>query len=121
VPFPLRTPCGRARHRGTGVAKPAVMRYYLAVMARTKQKAPTEPLRVYSLKVTAAAEQLLQDLSQDASDALGWTVSSSAILRALLAYVAQQPPAWASATLYPFIEREIAQGRVWGSTKRSRS
>jgi hypothetical protein len=93
------------------------MRYYLMIMARTKKTAPPEPLKVCSLKLTPAAEQVLQRLSQDASDALGWTVSSSALLRALLAYVEQQSPAWASSALYPFIEKEIEQGRVWGKKK----
>jgi hypothetical protein len=87
-------------------------------MARMKKIPSTEPLKVCSLKVTSTAEQLLQRLSQDASDALGWTVSNSAVLRALLAYVAQQPPAWASSTLYPFVEQEIACGRVWGRKKK---
>lgn len=87
-------------------------------MARTKKTPPTEPLKVCSLKLTPTAEQLLQHLGQDASDALGWTVSSSAMLRALLAYVGQQPPSWASSALYPFVEQEISRGRVWGSKKR---
>jgi hypothetical protein len=94
------------------------MRYYLTPMARTKKTAPTEPLRVYSVKVTPAAEELLQVLRQDASDTLGWTVSSSAVVRALFSYVAQQPLSWAASALYPLIEQEIAQGRVWGSKKR---
>ncbi len=87
-------------------------------MVRTKKTPSTEPLKVCSLKVTPTAEHLLHQLSQNASDALGWTVSNSALLRALLAYVAQQPPAWASSTLYPFVEQEIACGRVWGKKKR---
>lgn len=86
-------------------------------MARTKKTPPKEPLRVYSLKVTPAAEQLLQTLSQEASDALGWTVSTSAVVRAMFQYVEQQPSAWAAAALHPLIEQEITQGRVWGSRK----
>ncbi len=96
------------------------MRYYLTIMARTKKTPPTEPLRVYTIKVTPAAEQLLQALSQDASDILGWTVSSSAVVRALIQHAGQQPPAWAAAALHPLIEQEITQGRVWGSKKRGR-
>jgi hypothetical protein len=84
------------------------------IMARAKKTSLLEPLKVCSLKLTPTAEQVLQQLSQDASDALGCTVSSSALMRALLAYVEQQPPAWAPSALYPFIEQEIARGRVWG-------
>lgn len=90
-------------------------------MAGTKKMVPNEPLRVYSLKLPPTAEELLQQLSQEASDALGWTVSNSAVVRALLRYVAEQPPSWRQSTLLPFIEREIAQGRVWGSRKGGRS
>jgi len=94
------------------------MRYYLTTMARTKKTPPKEPLKVYSVKLTPAAAELLLHLGQDASDALGWTVSSSAVVRALLSYVEQQPASWASSMLHPLIEQEIAQGRVWGSKKR---
>jgi site-specific DNA-methyltransferase (adenine-specific) len=38
----------------------------------------------------------------------------SAIARALLRYVDRQPTAWAGEPLFPLIEREIADGRVWG-------
>ncbi len=87
-------------------------------MARTKKTPPVEPLKVCTVKLTPTAETLLRQLSQEASDVLGWTVSSSAVARALLRYVAQQPPAWVSTTLFPLIEQEIAQGRVWGKRKR---
>jgi hypothetical protein len=40
------------------------------------------------------------------------------LLRALLSYIEQQPRSWASTELYPFVEQEIARGRVWGRTKR---
>jgi hypothetical protein len=93
------------------------MRYYLVIMARLKKSLPTEPLKVYSVKLTPAEEQTLQRVSQDASDALGWTVSSSAVIRALIHYL-EQTPAWATAALHPLIEQEIASGRVWGSKKR---
>ena len=87
-------------------------------MARQKKTPPKEPLKVVTMKLTTVEEHVLQRLSQDASDTLGWTVSSSAIMRALIQHAGQQPPAWATAALHPLIEQEIAQGRVWGSKKR---
>jgi hypothetical protein len=93
------------------------MRYYLTIMARTKKSPPVEALKVCTVKLTPAAEQTLRDLSQDASDRLGWSVSSSAVVRALVAYAGQQTPAWASSSLHALIEQEIAQGRVWGKKK----
>jgi hypothetical protein len=86
-------------------------------MARRKKSSFIEPLKMRSLNLTPATEEVLHELSQEASDALGWTVSHSAILRALLIYVDQQPPEWAAPALYPHIEQEIAHGRVWGKKK----
>jgi hypothetical protein len=85
---------------------------------RRKKTLSTEPLKVCSLKVTPTAEQFLHRLTQDASDALGWTVSNSAIFRALLSYVEQQPRSWVTTEILPHIEQEIARGRVWGSKKK---
>lgn len=97
------------------------MRYYLTRMARQRKSPLKEPLKVVTMKLTPAAEELLQHLSQDTSDALGWTVSSSAVVRALIQYAGQQPTSWATTALHPLIEEEIAQGRVWGSKKRETS
>jgi hypothetical protein len=90
----------------------------ISLMARLPQKPPKPFLVVRSHTLTREADILLQQLAQEASDALGWTVGSSAVIRALLRYVAQQPTAWASATLHPLIEQEIASGLLWGSKKK---
>lgn len=94
------------------------MRYYLNMTERAKRTPAPEPLKVVSLKLTPTAEHLLNDLSQDATDAIGRPVSSSALVRALLRYLAQQPSTWAATTLHPLIEQEIGHGRVWGKRKR---
>jgi hypothetical protein len=86
-------------------------------MARPKKTPPKSPLQIHSITLTAHDAETLQQLSQDASDALGWTISNSAIIRALLRHVAQQPPAWSSSTLHPMIEQEIAGGLMWGKKK----
>ena len=87
------------------------------MVTRRTQTLSTEPLRAYSLNLTPTAEQFFRRMSQEASDALGRTVSNSALLRALLAYIEQQPRSWASTQLYPLVEQEIARGRVWGRKK----
>ena len=87
-------------------------------MARILTTPLKEPLKVSSVKLTRTAERVLQQLSQEASDRLGWTVTSSAVVRALVSYAGQQTASWASSELHPLIEREITQGRVWGSKKR---
>jgi hypothetical protein len=87
-------------------------------MARPKFTPQKQPLVVRSHTLTQDADTILKELNQDASDALGWTVGSSAVIRALLQYVAQQPPAWVSESLHPLIEQEIARGLFWGSKKK---
>lgn len=108
---------GRARYNN--VDSLLAMRYYLKIMARTKKAAPVEPLKVCTVKLTPTTEQVLSQLSQEASDRVGWTVSRSALLRALLTYAKQQPVAWVETTLAPLVEQEIAHGRVWGKKKRT--
>jgi hypothetical protein len=90
------------------------LRYYLTIRARTKKTAPMESLHVCTVKLTPTTRQVLSQLSQEASDRLGWTVSKSALLRALLTYAEQQPAAWVATALVPLVEQEIAHGRVWG-------
>jgi hypothetical protein len=92
------------------------MRYYLIIMARIKKSPPVEALKVVTVKLTPAAEQMLQRISQDASDALGWTISNSAIIRALIRQVSQQGPPAANA-LFIEVEKEIQSGRVWGKKR----
>ena len=87
-------------------------------MARSKPTPKKQPLFPRTHTLSRESDQLLQQLSRDASDALGWTVGSSAVIRALLQYVAQQSPAWASTSLHPLIEREIAGGLLWGSREK---
>jgi hypothetical protein len=73
-----------------------------------------EPLKVRAVKLTPTLERHLQRLSRDASDALGWPVSHSAVMRALIRQAGTQPPTWAASELHPLIEAEMAAGRVWG-------
>ena len=83
--------------------------------AKVKPQKPVFVIR--SLALTRETDETVQRLSGDASDSLGWTVSSSAMVRALLRYVAQQPPSWALSHLFPLVEREIASGLVWGKKR----
>jgi len=87
-------------------------------MARPKTLSKKHPLIPRTHSLTEDTNTILQRLSQDASDALGWTVGGSAIVRSLLRYADQQPPTWAATALHPLIEREIANGTFWGSKKK---
>jgi hypothetical protein len=86
-------------------------------MARKKTKQKKEAFVIRSFTLTTLTEETLKRLSGEASDHLGWTVSGSAIMRALLRYTEEQPSSWASSQLFPFVEREIAGGVVWGKKK----
>ena len=63
---------------------------------------------------------MLEEVSQEASEALGRTIGTSAIVRALIQYAARQPTLWVAATLFPFIQEEIESGLVWGRKKKAR-
>ena len=85
---------------------------------KINRKKPTgAPSTIRSLSVTTADAQILDRFAQDASDYLGWTVSGSAIVRALLRHADQEGGQWIRAQLFPIIEREIQEGTVWGKKK----
>jgi hypothetical protein len=87
-------------------------------MARAKPTPRKYPLVPHTHTLSQPDEQTLERLRQDASDALGWTVGSSAVVRALIRYAAQQSPEWAAATLHPLIAHEFDTGVVWGGKKK---
>jgi len=117
----LRPAVGWARHKLTLALRLAGfigMRYDLSMKFFTTRLHSREPLRTLTVKLTLTGEKTLQSLGRDASALLGWTISSSAIVRALIRHAGKQPAAWIANELLPLIEEEIAQGRVWGSKKR---
>lgn len=88
-------------------------------MARAKQtprKPPARPDLIRALSLTPDVEESLQRLSQDASDVIGRTVSSSAIVRALVCYATQQGPPVANA-VFGLVEQELRSGIRWGKKK----
>lgn len=89
-------------------------------MARKKSlpKRQRHAFVVRSLTLTPAADIALHQLDQEASDLLGWKVSSSAVTRALLLYAKQQGPTWAKDSLFPLIEKELESGVVWGNRRK---
>src|SRR5262245_35017371 len=86
-------------------------------MVRAQLRRKKEPLVVRSFTFTPALDQMLQRLSQEASDFTGWTISTSAVIRALLRYVEQQDRVRLLDALFPFVEMEIKSGVGWGSKK----
>jgi hypothetical protein len=69
---------------------------------------------VRSLTLTTTLDKELEQIGLDASDALGWKVSRSAMMRALLVYIHQQGPEWIQETIHPLVEKELGEGVVWG-------
>jgi hypothetical protein len=87
-------------------------------MAARKSPPLKKSLFIRTHTLTEDNERTLQRLSQATSDVIGWTVSNSAVVRALLRYTTEQPSSWVSTTLAPLIEQEIQTGIVWGSKKK---
>jgi hypothetical protein len=85
------------------------------MMARTKkpprQKKPQ--FSIHTISLTTEETKALQQLSQDASDFLGRSISGSAIIRALIRQVVKQGPPAADA-LFIEVERELKAGVRWG-------
>ena len=93
-------------------------------MGRAKKKAEkpdTPPTYIRTISLTEKAGATLQALSQEASDSLGWTVSGSAIVRALLRHAEQQGLAWTRAHLVPLLEAELNAGVLWGKRSTQKS
>ncbi|SRR6266849_778909 len=91
-------------------------------MAATKtrgKKSDSPPSTIRTVSLTQKGALALEALSQEASDLLGWTISGSAIVRALLRFAEQQGPTWARSQLMPLIEAELGAGVVWGTQKRT--
>lgn len=89
----------------------------MAVAKPQRQKPSGSPFTIRSLSITPEDNQILERVAQDASDYLGWTVSGSAVVRALLRLADQRKEGWFQEMLFPFIEQEIEGGRVWGKKK----
>jgi len=86
-------------------------------VARIKRIAPKPAFFSRSITLTPDVEETLQSFSQDAEDFMGRAVGSSAILRALVRYADQQGEAWVREQIFPFIERDLVAGVVWGKKK----
>jgi hypothetical protein len=84
-------------------------------MAQTKKPTP-QPLAVHTVTLAADVVTILRRLSEEASDFLGRSVSSSAIVRALVRQIDQQGPP-ASEALFLVVEQEMKDGRLWGRKK----
>ena len=87
-------------------------------MTRTPKSSPQAhlPLAVHTVTLTPDVVEVLQRLSRDASDFLGRTVSSSAIVRALVRQIDHQGPP-AMDALFLVVEQEMKDGRLWGKKK----
>jgi hypothetical protein len=85
---------------------------------KTKAKKPSKPpLAIRTFSLTTKNDSLLSEIAGTASDSLGWTVSSSAIVRALLEFAGEQGSDWLTQEIISRVEKEIATGRVWGTKK----
>jgi len=86
-------------------------------MARTKKLTPEKPqFSIHSVTLTTEEVGALEQLSRDASDFLGRSISNSAVIRALLRQVVKHGPS-AADDLFFEVERELKAGIRWGKKK----
>ena len=88
-------------------------------MARVKKSVTRErpQLSAHSVTLTPDVVEGLEQLSQGAADFLGRSISSSAVIRALVRQVAKQGPGAIDA-LFLEIERELKDGVMWRSKRK---
>jgi hypothetical protein len=87
-----------------------------ALKARTKP-IPRPEFLIRTVSLTPVEDKALRQLSQEASDFIGRTISGAAIVRALLRQATTQGAAWARAQLFPLVEAELSRGVRWGKKK----
>jgi hypothetical protein len=80
----------------------------------TRQEKPHFSIHTISLSVDEVV--VLQRLSREASDFLGRSISSSAVVRALIRQVEKHGPS-AADDLFFEVERELKAGFLWGKRK----
>jgi FixJ family two-component response regulator len=87
-------------------------------MARAKKSLTEEKpqFSIHTFTLSSDIVEGLQRLSRDASDFLGRSISSSAIIRALVRQVEKQGPS-AADDLFFEVERELKAGVMWGKKK----
>jgi hypothetical protein len=84
--------------------------------AKKSTKAEKPAFSIRTINVTDNEVAILNRLSRDATDFLGRTVSSSAIVRALVRQIEKHGPS-AADDLFFEVERELKAGTVWGKKK----
>jgi hypothetical protein len=87
-------------------------------MARKKSPPQKLELLVSSLTLTSTTATIVREIGEDASDALGWKVGRSAVVRALLSYAGGQSARWIQDNLHPLMEKELQDGIVWGHRRK---
>jgi hypothetical protein len=103
------------RKKGELITKEATKPPLLTHHIPTTKSKPKNPFLIRSYAIAEHTEQTLEQLKQAATDAIGRPISSSAVLRALVRYLGQQPSSWIAKQIHPLLEQEIEQGRLWGT------
>lgn len=85
-------------------------------MKRHTASPSKQSLLIRTHALTHEEDTVLQQLSQDATDFLGRSISSSAIVRALIRQVARQKLPTRE-VLFLEVEQELNAGVMWGKKK----
>lgn len=84
----------------------------------TLRKKKKPEIHLTGVALTPVEVKVLQRMSQEATDVVGRKVSASAVLRAIVQWVATQKPRFTREEILPFIEKELSLLR-WGRKKES--
>lgn len=103
----------------TGYTSTTETKHFGDMMARMKKPPLQEKSQfsIHTISLTSDEVEMLEHLTRDASDFLGRSISSSAIIRALIREVIKQGPSAADA-LFIEVEKELKSGVMWGSKQK---
>jgi hypothetical protein len=87
-------------------------------MARKNTRTPKPVIVVNSIAWSGDEVKILKRLAQDATDVIGRTISTSAVLRAAVRWLGTQGTGFSREHLIPLIESELGQVH-WGKKKGS--
>ena len=85
-------------------------------MARAKKRVKKPEIVITTVSLTPDEVQILQRLSEDASDVVGRRISGSAVLRAVVQWLGAHDLKFTREQILPLIEKELLLLR-WGRKK----
>jgi hypothetical protein len=110
------TPCTVQQERHMAASPREVLTHWKPATKPTRKNRAPERLKLYSVSLTPVDADLLATLARQATDEIGRSINTSAVLRAILRLVGKKM--LPTPVMIETIERERRAGRIWGTPRR---